>query len=61
MKIHIDEQTIEVEAGRISVIFSIIDENAAGVPVEPTPATDAPTEVADVPVETPAPEEVVAA
>lgn len=38
MKIHIDEQTTEVEAGRIAVIFSIIE--------------DAPTEVA-APVETP--------
>lgn len=39
MKIHIDEQTTEVEAGRIAVIFSIIE--------------DAPAEVA-APVETPA-------
>jgi hypothetical protein len=43
MKIHIDEQTTEVEAGRISVIFSIIEdkpmENPETIPVVPTDPT----------------------
>lgn len=49
MKIHIDEQTTEVEAGRISVIFSII-EDAPAAPVEATPTPEVTTEAA-APVE----------
>ncbi len=50
MKIHIDEQTTEVEAGRISVIFSIIEDKPM---VDETIPAAVVAEDAVTPVETP--------
>lgn len=76
MKIHIDEQTTEVEAGRISVIFSIIedkpmaDEKQEVAPTAPVADTNAPVETptdgstpveADAGVQAPATEPTVEA